>query len=574
MTVSKWWEAYPGRLEYEISALEALGVSVRRDDSELALGRVVLHCSMPWKEENIELIATFPNLYPYFRPTVHAPDLTGLTHHRTPHDGTLCLLGRSTSEWVPGLTLAHLLEFQLPKLLKSGDPTWRRTLTPDALAELEEVQAEPLSEYYDYSPESMLLLDPTGLVESCAIDLLTYERPVGLFGVVRHPAMPTVSDHFWTAFGSPTAAFKGQHIALDSFPPVRTAAEMQSWLQERGLLEPAYPTLRKNDFDSPLGFWPVLVSFPEEVSHAAPHGTGYAAIVLPFERRKPSSKSPQPRLGLPQLAKVGRIDQASLLGRAPALSILPTKRIAVFGLGAIGGFVTQQLARSGVGKFVLVDHDQLDPGTLVRHVAPFSMSGRSKVAALRDMALAENPYVDFDGYTLGVGLTQGNEIELITKILEEVDLVLDTTAELGVQYALSQLANAAQVPYVSAWATNGAVGGVVNKLLPGKVGPCWICFQHSLNDGILKKPAESTVGPYQPPGCGTPTFTGNGFDLAEVALQAVRVVVDTLQPVPLGNPVATENVWVVDLLNPNGGPLVPQWQASTLGVHSECGDHA
>ena len=58
---------------------------------------------------------------------------------------------------------------------------------------------------------------------------------------------------------------------------------------------------------------------------------------------------------------------ALLLGRA-AMERLSRARVAVFGLGGVGGHAEEVLARSGVGALDLIDSDRVSPSNLNRQL--------------------------------------------------------------------------------------------------------------------------------------------------------------------------------------------------------------
>ena len=67
-----------------------------------------------------------------------------------------------------------------------------------------------------------------------------------------------------------------------------------------------------------------------------------------------------------------------LLGKA-AMERLRESRVAVFGIGGVGGHVCEALARSGIGAFVLVDDDRVSLTNLNRQIiAARSTLGRSE----------------------------------------------------------------------------------------------------------------------------------------------------------------------------------------------------
>lgn len=81
----------------------------------------------------------------------------------------------------------------------------------------------------------------------------------------------------------------------------------------------------------------------------------------------------------------------NLIG-ANALEKLKKCHIAVFGVGGVGGFVVEALARAGVGTIDLIDSDCVDITNLNRQIiALHSTIGKQKVAVMRDRVLDINP---------------------------------------------------------------------------------------------------------------------------------------------------------------------------------------
>ena len=78
-----------------------------------------------------------------------------------------------------------------------------------------------------------------------------------------------------------------------------------------------------------------------------------------------------------------------LLGN-PAMEKLARAHVAVFGLGGVGGYVVEALARSGIGALTLVDHDTISLTNLNRQIlATRDTVGKPKAAvAAAPMALA------------------------------------------------------------------------------------------------------------------------------------------------------------------------------------------
>ena len=80
-----------------------------------------------------------------------------------------------------------------------------------------------------------------------------------------------------------------------------------------------------------------------------------------------------------------------LLGKA-AMEKLSRSRVAVFGIGGVGGYVCEALARSGVGSFDLVDNDKVSVTNLNRQIiATHRTIGKEKVEVMKERIMEINP---------------------------------------------------------------------------------------------------------------------------------------------------------------------------------------
>ena len=80
-----------------------------------------------------------------------------------------------------------------------------------------------------------------------------------------------------------------------------------------------------------------------------------------------------------------------------AMDVLASSKVAVFGIGGVGSFVAEALARSGVGAFVLVDDDRVCLTNLNRQIIALrSTVGRPKVEVMRDRILDINPRAEVE----------------------------------------------------------------------------------------------------------------------------------------------------------------------------------
>ena len=89
---------------------------------------------------------------------------------------------------------------------------------------------------------------------------------------------------------------------------------------------------------------------------------------------------------------LNQFSRTQLLLGAENMDRLAKAKVAIFGIGGVGGYVAEALARSGVGSFVLVDDDK---GCLTninrRIIATRKTIGQYKAEVMRDRILEINP---------------------------------------------------------------------------------------------------------------------------------------------------------------------------------------
>ena len=111
---------------------------------------------------------------------------------------------------------------------------------------------------------------------------------------------------------------------------------------------------------------------------------------------------------------------------------LQKAHITIFGLGAVGAWSAEMLARSGVGHFTLVDFDQIAKTNINRHVcAAESTIGIPKVEAVRNRIVDINPKAEVKALKLFADYTNRDSI-----LDENPDLVIDAIDSLGPKAAL------------------------------------------------------------------------------------------------------------------------------------------
>ena len=143
-----------------------------------------------------------------------------------------------------------------------------------------------------------------------------------------------------------------------------------------------------------------------------------------------------------------------LLGRE-GVERLARARVAVFGLGGVGGYAVEALARGGVGALDLIDSDRVSLTNLNRQIlATHETLGRYKADAARDRVLSINPEAVVNARRVFYGPDTAGEFDFA-----RYDYVVDAIDTVTGKLALIQEAQAAGVPVISCM-------GAGNKLDP------------------------------------------------------------------------------------------------------------
>jgi len=145
---------------------------------------------------------------------------------------------------------------------------------------------------------------------------------------------------------------------------------------------------------------------------------------------------------------------ALLLGQQ-SVEKLKKARVAVFGVGGVGGYVVEALARSGVGTLELIDRDVVSLSNINRQIiALHSTVGRKKTEVAAERAKDINP--DITVYTRDVFFLP-ETAELFD--FSQYDYVVDAIDTVSGKIALIESAKRCKVPVISSM-------GAGNKLDP------------------------------------------------------------------------------------------------------------
>lgn len=156
--------------------------------------------------------------------------------------------------------------------------------------------------------------------------------------------------------------------------------------------------------------------------------------------------------------------------------VLAAKTVSVVGVGSGGSIGAMELAKAGVGNFILVDFDRLRAHNVARHVCGLADVGRFKTRAVRDAILQHNPQAAVACYEADVTRDGG----LLERIVANADLVFVATDNELSRYLINEACLAAGTPAVYGGAYERAFAGEIIRVIPGGSGGCYACVRQGL----------------------------------------------------------------------------------------------
>ena len=156
----------------------------------------------------------------------------------------------------------------------------------------------------------------------------------------------------------------------------------------------------------------------------------------------------------------GKFSRTEMLIGNEGMEKLKNAKVAVFGIGGVGSFVCEGLARSGVGNFILIDFDKIDESNINRQIiATVNTIGRYKVDLMKERILEINPDAKVEAYR--EFYRDDSEMDIITEDLSyAVDCVDTIMAKIAIVCRCKELG----VPVISSMGTGNKLDASMFKV--------------------------------------------------------------------------------------------------------------
>jgi tRNA A37 threonylcarbamoyladenosine dehydratase len=159
---------------------------------------------------------------------------------------------------------------------------------------------------------------------------------------------------------------------------------------------------------------------------------------------------------------MSRCERTEILIGEVGLKRLKQAHVSIIGLGGVGGFVAEALARAGVGKITLVDYDVISESNINRQIiALYSTLGQVKTAVTAQRLRDIQPDIAIREHNFFVRPENVEEVVLDARY----DFIADCIDSIACKAALIAACQQAEVPFISALGAGGRLDPAAIRLL-------------------------------------------------------------------------------------------------------------
>lgn len=153
-----------------------------------------------------------------------------------------------------------------------------------------------------------------------------------------------------------------------------------------------------------------------------------------------------------------RFSRTQMLLGVEGIKQLNNAKVMIIGLGAVGGYVLEALARSGIGHFILVDFDKFEESNINRQILALDETlGMKKIDVAKQRVLSINPSAQIETVDIFVN---NDTIDMILQY--SPDFVVDAIDALNSKCCLIQTLTEQKIPFISSM-------GAALKIDPSKI---------------------------------------------------------------------------------------------------------
>ncbi|MDY0236686.1 MAG: tRNA threonylcarbamoyladenosine dehydratase [Gudongella sp.] len=173
------------------------------------------------------------------------------------------------------------------------------------------------------------------------------------------------------------------------------------------------------------------------------------------------------------------LNRSKLLLGEDAIKKLQTSCVAIFGIGGVGSYTAESLARCGIGKIVLIDYDIIDVTNINRQIHATSKTiGMYKVEAMQNRLTEINPNIKIVPINLKYSCHTREEF-----CFEDYDYIIDAVDMISAKIDLVKNAEIMGIPIISSMGAGNKLNPtdfIVSDIYKTKVCPLARVMRHEL----------------------------------------------------------------------------------------------
>lgn len=235
---------------------------------------------------------------------------------------------------------------------------------------------------------------------------------------------------------------------------------------------------------------------------------------------------------------IRRLDYAYLTNRGGAVDSLENKQVLLLGCGSVGGYIAENLCKSGIKVLDIMDKDSFSEENLYRHYlgadSLVNPNNRSSNKADLMKNRLESEFLDVEIDSLAFKERKVETLLSEPKRFGNYDLIISALGEPTINLEINRLLkeNAINVPFICAFNEPYGIGGhsiLTNNTKEG----CLQCLYTDVSSSELCTFRPSLVAPGQYfkkniSGCGGAFVPYSALDSEQTAINTVRLAIDVL----------------------------------------------
>ena len=224
--------------------------------------------------------------------------------------------------------------------------------------------------------------------------------------------------------------------------------------------------------------------------------------------------------------QVTRCDKEFLLNRGGALSNIHDKKVLIIGCGSIGGYLANEIIKTGIQDIILVDDDRLKEENIYRHLLGMEYINQYKSKAIKDYIEKNIPSVKVSSFET----TIEDVLDCESICLDDYDLILSATGNHNINRWLNEYVYEKDIntPLIYLW---NEVLGIGNHIafLSKEYNGCYECFFGENEEGIYDKTSYCTRGQSftkKLTGCNSSYLPYSSTNSIETTINGVKLMKD------------------------------------------------